>query len=180
MHIFAETVIQLIVHVIEYSPKNVCYLLPAHSDSFCRWSSKKYGSKVVQQKQTSIAGWLLPKLGLKFSTIKSQFFLKRFIAIEISNNIHGLPCKKTSNQSCVCIAFCPVKAFPPKSHWIFPIMCGGLKGARPKVTLASKKNFQLFLICCFIGLNKPIPNQSKTDGEISVRIIGSRKVISIS
>ena len=58
---------QLVVHVIEYSRKNNYTFLKVLSDPNAAGFYKKYGFKVISQKQSSIAGRFLPAMELRLS-----------------------------------------------------------------------------------------------------------------
>lgn len=58
---------QLVVHVIEYSLKNNYTFLKVLSDPNAAGFYKKYGFKVISQKQSSIAGRFLPAMELRLS-----------------------------------------------------------------------------------------------------------------
>ena len=55
---------QLIAHAIEYSRRNKYDLLKVLSDPNAAGFYKKYGFKVISQKQSSIAGRFLPEMEL--------------------------------------------------------------------------------------------------------------------
>ena len=58
---------QLVVHAIEYSRKNNYTFLKVLSDPNAAGFYKKYGFKVISQKQSSIAGRFLPAMELRLS-----------------------------------------------------------------------------------------------------------------
>ena len=58
---------QLVVHAIEYSRKNNYTFLKVLSDPNAAGFYKKYGFKVLSQKQSSIAGRFLPAMELRLS-----------------------------------------------------------------------------------------------------------------
>jgi ribosomal protein S18 acetylase RimI-like enzyme len=58
---------QFVVHAIEYSRKNNYTFLKVLSDPNAAGFYKKYGFKVISQKQSSIAGRFLPAMELRLS-----------------------------------------------------------------------------------------------------------------
>ena len=58
---------QLVVHAIEYSRKNNYTFLKVLSDPNAARFYKKYGFKIISQKQSSIAGRFLPAIELRLS-----------------------------------------------------------------------------------------------------------------
>ena len=58
---------QLVAHAIEYSRKNKYNLLKVLSDPNAAGFYKKYGFKIISQKQSSIAGRFLPEMELILS-----------------------------------------------------------------------------------------------------------------
>jgi ribosomal protein S18 acetylase RimI-like enzyme len=58
---------QLVVHAIEYSRKNNYTFLKVLSDPNAARFYKKYGFKIISQKQSSIAGRFLPAMELRLS-----------------------------------------------------------------------------------------------------------------